>query len=160
MQIFVSRDYTFQRLILKFLASILHSLRIQLLLRGNIALEDFQSPPELCRDFLFPGSPPPPRFSLSIMIFSAFSPYLELENVLQVAAACDSQLSPLKFFLLWNLSPSNSHCLNTFLLLPKSRSSQTFSDWSTSDQDSQRPCSEIHPCICITATLSCVALSQ
>lgn len=58
MQIFVSRDYTFQRLILKFLASILHSLRIQLLLRGNIAFEDFQSPPELCRDFLFPGSPP------------------------------------------------------------------------------------------------------
>ena len=154
MQIFVSRNYTFQRLILKFLASILHSLRIQLLLRGNIALEDFQSPPELCRDFLFPGSPPPPSFSLSIMIFSAFFPYLELENVLQVTVACDSQVSPLKFFLLWNLSPSNSQCLSTFLLLPKSRSSQTFSDWSTSDQESQQPYSEIHPCICIKATLS------
>lgn len=154
MQIFVSRDYNFQRLTLKFLASILHSLRIQLLLRGNIALEDFQSPPELCRDFLLPGSPPPPSFSLNIMIFSASFPYLELENVLQVIAARDSQLSPLKFFLLWNLSPSNSHCLSTFLLLPKSRSSQTFSDWSTSDQESQWPCSKIHPCICIKATLS------
>ena len=94
------------------------------------------------------------------MIFLALFPYLELETVLKVTTARDSQLSSLKFFLLWSLSPVNSHCLSTFLLLLKSRSSQSFDYWSTSDQESQRPCSEIHHHVCIKATLSWVALSQ
>ena len=94
------------------------------------------------------------------MIFLALFPYLELETVLKVTTARDSQLSSLKFFLLWSLSPVNSHCLSTFLLLLKSRSSQTFNYWSTSDQESQWPCSEIHHHVCIKATLSWVALSQ
>lgn len=94
------------------------------------------------------------------MIFLALFPYLELETVLKDTTARDSQLSSLKFFLFWSLSPFNSHCLSTFLLLLKSRSSQTFNYWSARDQESQWPCSEIHHHVCIKATLSWVALSQ